>query len=706
MAKTIFLHFSSIALLLLAACQSPVQKPMPKRDPSAHVMTNKDRMILEHYRTLKQKEIELHANNLLLIKSKNKEALAKNAKDLADLQSTLKKVEDRIRLEYSADPTPYRHIYREWRKEDQDIELGDLELYKKENNVSFSFSTFEAVSTNINLTQQVFSNSGFVRNHNGNDSENPTLVFKVSCDAPFELKYGLVKKKIEANKVFKFSLGDKKIENDFRNFILNSKVNECRFTFSANNDGQEGYSFTLKNEKQSFAKLENFMNSTEFCFTSTDTRKFIETNEFFNMTCPTQYESIDILPEPENAIEARVKQLLGQDLPADFLKNGNPYAELDFSKAPKMDAILISYLVFRADFYGTLLSRLLAYHADQGAIVRIIVSEVISLKKDKQMYERLMAQHPNIKVVRYEFDKSQKGGSYLAEFHRTNHVKIFLGYSKDNPSDSFVILGGKNVHDGFTFRKPFDVSKYPEIVDYNKDDSWAYWRDFEMMVKGQDTIESLMRHYFNFYHINKENLIMRPTSLTVRSSKALNIEDKVLRHYISIPFKDEPNLNLFYARMIDQSKKSVLISTPYFRPVKEIADALDRAIKRGVNIKIITRLDLEGDTADFIIGDVNKDGVNQFVDKVDVYEYTEPKVILHSKLLMIDDETTFISSVNLNKRSFYHDLENGVVVNDKEFNKTMRNLYAEYLKITEPIDKKLKIKFWKKALIKILDKVF
>lgn len=72
---------------------------------------------------------------------------------------------------------------------------------------------------------------------------------------------------------------------------------------------------------------------------------------------------------------------------------------------------------------------------------------------------------------------------------------------------------------------------------------------------------------------------------------------------------------------------------------------------------------------------------------------------------MIDDEVSFISSVNLNKRSFYHDLENGVVVNDSKFTKEMGSLYKEYMKISKQLTEEQKIVFWKKWLIGIFDKV-
>ena len=452
--------------------------------------------------------------------------------------------------------------------------------------------------------------------------------------------------------------------------------------------------------------MDHLLSTTEVCSLKKNSPQMIDSAEFSNMTCPTSYDSIDILPQPEDSLKARVMTLLGHELPADFIKNGDPYAPLDFKDAPHFDAILLSYLVYRADFYGTLLARLLNYHADHGAFVRILTTRYISLPKDKLLFEKEMAGHPNIKFGQYQFDDKQKSGTKIDQIHRTNHAKMFIAYSKENSKNSIVILGGKNVHDGFVFKKPADVSKFPEIVNYvSGDEAWAYWRDFEMVVHGQDYAESMVRHYMDFYHMNKKDLVMQRPSITIAKADAPETSDKMIRHYISIPFKDETNLNQFYAKMIDTSNKKLLISSPYFRPVKEIAEALERAVKRGVDITIITRLDLKGDTADFIIGDVNKDGVNQFYKDIKVYEYTEPNVILHSKLIMIDDKTTFISSVNLNKRSFYHDYENGSLVNDSEFTIKMGNLYKEYLKLSTLITEKKKIVFWKKWLIDIFDKL-
>lgn len=683
-------------LISLAGCQTPMT-----RMPSS-VSESKE---WEELRSLKQRKVELGAMSVHFQKKKNEEQLQKIQAEQKSLDKKIKEIESSLTtLETSGNTIA--NTPSEWREEKERLELGKLELYAQDKNVQFAISTYEARETKVSLEHKFFYNAGY-RYQAGSDEAKPKMDFVVKCDAPFEMKYGFVTKKAKANETIKFALGDKKISNDSRDFSFHPDMKSCDFKFTSDQVSKGPvYGFKLVNESSKLKGLESLLSTTEVCSLKKDSGRFFETTEFSNMTCPMKYDSIKILPEPEDSLHARVVGLLGHDLPKDFVKNGNPYAELDFSKAPKFDAILVSYLVFRADFYGTLLARLLAYHADQGALVRIVVSEVISLDKDIAMYEKLMAQHPNMKVVRYQFDNKQQGGAWISEFHRTNHVKLFAAYSKETPENSMVIVGGRNIHDGFVFKTPVDVSKFPEIVNYvSGDESWAYWRDFEMVIKGQSFVESMVRHYMNFYHINKDNLVMKLSSVSVQKEAGFEAEEESLRHYISIPFKDEPNLNMFYARMVDQAKKKILISSPYFRPVKEIHDALQRAVERGVDITIITRLDLEGDTADFILGAVNKDGVNKFLKKVKVFEYTEPKVILHSKLLMIDDEVSFISSVNLNKRSFYHDLENGVVVNDSKFTKEMGSLYKEYMKISKQLTEEQKIVFWKKWLIGIFDKV-
>ncbi len=691
-------------LIAITACQVPV-----KRFPSSEPYD----VGWEELKELHLKSAELEAL-IVNYKTKEKEKKSQQYEDeKKEVEAKIKEVERRLST-INEKNLVFAHKKENWRIEKEAIKLSDLSLYMVPNKIAYPISTYEADYTEINLSHTFldkYAGAGYSSNRSGATPPKPQVDFSIKCDGPVIFQYLAKDAKISAGSTYKFSLG----KQDKAIFRLDSSFNTCDLTLSHPFSKGRGlfdkksdlkhYAFKLINETSKMGFMDHLLSTTEVCSFKKGSDKFFETTGFSNMTCPASYESIEILPEPEDSLKVRVEALLGQGLPKNFVKNANPYAKLDFSKAPQLDAILLSYLVFRADFYGTLLARLLAYHADRGTFVRIITTKFISLDKDKALFQKTMALHPNVKFILYQFDDKQMGGNKIDQIHRTNHAKIFIAYSKENSADSLVILGGKNVHDGFVFKTPANVGAYPEIVNYaGGDESWAYWRDFEMVVRGKDFVESVVRHYMSFYHINKENLVMQRPSIAFAKSDAEISPEKTMRHYFSIPFKDQTNLNEFYAKMIDSSKKKILISSPYFRPVQEIADALRRAIKRGVDISIITRLDLTGDTADFIIGDVNKDGVNQYYKEIKVYEYTEPGVILHSKLIMIDDEVTFISSVNLNKRSFYHDLENGALVNDPDFTLKMAKLYKEYLKLCEKITEEKKIKTWKKPIIHALDK--
>jgi len=574
--------------LLMALASSCTSVPT-HRNPSS-LMESK---IWEELRDLKQRKVELAAFSVHFQKKKNEAQLKKIKSEQKNIDDKIGEIESSITA-FDGGSNTIQNASSDWREEKERLDLSDLRLYELDKNVQFSVSTYEARETVVKLTQKFFTTAGYKHTedvHRGGASK-PVMKFTMKCDAPVEVKYGFFTKKVKANTVYKFQIGDKKISNDSgKNIKLHKDLNSCDFRFvSSMDDSKKEYGFKLVNETKKLKSLQSLLSTTEVCSLKKDSGNFFDTNEFLSTTCPKKYDSIKILPEPEDSLHARAMALIGTDLPEDFVKNGNPYAELDFSKAPKFDAILVSYLVFRADFYGTLLGRLLAYHADRGTLVRIVVSDVIALDKDDAMFEKLMAEHPNMKVVKYRFDTSEQGGAWISEFHRTNHVKIFAGYSKENPQASFAIVGGRNIHDGFVFKKPVNVSKFPEVVSYAEggDESWAYWRDFEMVIHGQDFIESVVRSYMSFYHINKENLTMKISSVAVQKDNAPDAQEESLRHYLSIPFKDEPNLNLFYARMVDTAKKKILISTPYFRPVKEIGEALDRAVQRGVNITIIT----------------------------------------------------------------------------------------------------------------------
>ena len=67
---------------------------------------------------------------------------------------------------------------------------------------------------------------------------------------------------------------------------------------------------------------------------------------------------------------------------------------------------------------------------------------------------------------------------------------------------------------------------------------------------------------------------------------------------------------------------------------------------------------------------------------------------------------SFIGSVNLNKRSFVHDMESGMMIYSPSYNQKMNSIMDVYLKQTRVVEEKQKIALWKRVVIGLFDKEF
>lgn len=565
---------------------------------------------------------------------------------------------------------------------------------------------------------------------------------ELSCDAEFKIQQNKIFQNEKSKNKIEFKLFDSQLNAQKIIFFPSSAVTSCQMKFQDKDTlGRKKEIIKMERLDKKFPKLVKLMNSVEICRSPKmdsenvgTLKNLFQTNKYDNMTCANSIDNARLLSEGTDGIAAKIEVLLGQKLPSNFIDNGDPFAPLDFSKAPILDGIVLSYLNIRSDFSGVLLTRLLDFHArgsvnKMGKVIRpgtpvfIYVSEVTSLDKDKNMLQDLALRNGNIKLIEYRWMNTFKSGlgSFIDYFHRTNHVKIFATLSEQNAKDNVVILGGRNVHDGFVFKNPI-FSIYPTMVQYGegKDDKWVVFRDLEAMFVSDSFAKQIFRHYFHLYYKNSETFNMQSPSLTVFQNEQDSIHPEYfnhfsnhidfgtnkmwVRHFISVPFKDGHTLTELYADMIHAAKKKILITSPYFRPNKTIQKALEQAVDRGVEVKLVTRLDLKGDTFGGIASDVNKQGVNSFLGKIKMYEYAEPKEILHSKLLLIDDEFTFIGGVNLNKRSFEHDTENGLIIGSAVFNQAVISWFNQYVLQSKEITKEQKVLFWRKWIIDIIDK--
>lgn len=396
--------------------------------------------------------------------------------------------------------------------------------------------------------------------------------------------------------------------------------------------------------------------------------------------CAEPLRDLRLFPDSRAGFNAKIEALTGATLSNADFDAGDPKIALDYSNAPRLDLIIASYLDIKADFSGYIFVQALRHHAARGTPVRILTSDVLELPKDRLLIETLAAEFPNVQLQEFVWKPGRASnlGDRVNSLHRTNHVKMLATLARDK-SRSRLVLGGRNIHDGFLFDEALDLSAYPELQNYSKPSGltmnyFASYRDLDMEISDDLAIRRLIAHLSTLWHRDPETNVARPYTMSVQARTART----GMRHFISVPYSDDRALERWYVGIIDAATETVEIASPYLNPPTAIIDALLRARRRGVKVVILARVNLDGDIGGQILTNLNKLFVEDYADVFDIHEYRPPKSLLHAKILMVDRQLSIVSSVNFNNRSFRHDTENGIVILDGDFYKRLRSIFEFY----------------------------
>ena len=124
---------------------------------------------------------------------------------------------------------------------------------------------------------------------------------------------------------------------------------------------------------------------------------------------------------------------------------------------------------------------------------------------------------------------------------------------------------------------------------------------------------------------------------------------------------------------IEKARQRVWITTAYFVPSPVIVSALLKATRNGCDVKLL----LPGKSDINLVSYVSRMFYRRLMRAgVQIYEY-QPAV-LHAKTLLIDNWMS-VGTTNLNHRSFYHDLEVDVVLQQPQSLALLAGQFADDL---------------------------
>jgi putative cardiolipin synthase len=165
--------------------------------------------------------------------------------------------------------------------------------------------------------------------------------------------------------------------------------------------------------------------------------------------------------------------------------------------------------------------------------------------------------------------------------------------------------------------------------------------------------------------------------------------------YVDDPPEDNPRnpedapvqVAIELVRLFDSAESEIVIVSAYLIPTPHLEGAVERAIDRGVRVRILTNSIASNNhlTAHSAyrnhIGTLLEQGAELHEVRTDARDrdryMLQPighkKLALHAKALIIDYDKVFIGSANLDPRSLRMNTEMGLLIESDQFNKKLRS---------------------------------
>ncbi len=304
--------------------------------------------------------------------------------------------------------------------------------------------------------------------------------------------------------------------------------------------------------------------------------------------------------------------------------------------------ILLQYYIFTDDHIGHEIADILIEKAKAGVTVKVIYDHVGSFSVKSRFYDRMRAAGIDAQpFLRVTFPQ------LASRLNWRNHRKIVVidgevGY-----------IGGMNIAD-----------RYVESIKGN-----APWRDTHFRVRGA-IINSLLYSFASDW-----SYMGRPLPTTDRYLSQVSVKNNVgIQLITSGPDSRWPNIALAYHKAISGAKKSIFIQTPYFLPTDDLLKGLQTAALSQVDVRIM----IPRHSDSYLLNWASFSYVAQCLQAgIKIYLYENR--MIHSKMMIIDDDMISVGSANFDFRSFEHNFESNIFVFDRDFNSQMREIFFKDL---------------------------
>lgn len=129
---------------------------------------------------------------------------------------------------------------------------------------------------------------------------------------------------------------------------------------------------------------------------------------------------------------------------------------------------------------------------------------------------------------------------------------------------------------------------------------------------------------------------------------------------------------------LEGARKSIVLSSPYFVPDRQIEDALARAVARGVRVSVLVAGEADNLVDRLVRSASRAEFGRALASGVKIYEYRG--AMLHAKTVAIDGVWATVGSVNIDNRSFGLNHEGSLVIYDAGIARRLETIFADDLR--------------------------
>ncbi|HKR56159.1 MAG TPA: phospholipase D-like domain-containing protein [Gemmatimonadales bacterium] len=359
------------------------------------------------------------------------------------------------------------------------------------------------------------------------------------------------------------------------------------------------------------------------------------------------------LPDFEHALPS-IAGLTGSPIlegnSVEILQNGDEFFPALFAdlERAKESIHLETYVWWEGEICERL-ARALADKARQGVAVRVTLDAAGSTKGNEELFELIEA-----------------AGGKVSKYHPFRIADI--GLINNRTHRKLAIFDGRVAH----------VFGHGIAQEWTGDGQDAeHWRDTGVRLQGP--IVNAIQAVFAENWVEQTEEVLVGEKFFPHLPEAGNVRAHVTA---SSPQGGVSRLELLYKLAIATAQKELIVQNPYFIPDGEVVGLLERAVQRGVAVRVM----VPGPVTDSSI--VRHAGHRQFQELlekgVQICEYQ--KTLSHQKVMIVDGIWSHVGSTNFDDRSLDINDEASVGLIDEEIAARLRAAFEDDLRHCQKLD--------------------